>query len=171
MSRAPLGSVLGVDTALRCSGVGVVEGSGSQFRALTFGVIKNKTSLSHTECLLRIHCEIRELIEKYQPVAVAIEGVFFCKNAKTALVLGQARGAVLTAAALNGLPVYEYAPRLIKQSVTGVGRAHKAQVAGMVSRMLGLKQEPSADAADALAVALTHLHQMHLPPDLRQAAV
>lgn len=166
MSRNP-SRILGVDTSLRSSGVAVIEGAGQQVRALSFGTIRNKPKDPHSVCLVRIHEQILELIDRFQPDAVAIEGVFFCKNPRTALILGQARGAVLTACALRGIPVREYAPRLVKQSVVGTGRAQKDQVAKMVMRMLNLKEQPSSDAADALAIALTHLHQQHLPEDLR----
>jgi len=170
MPRPPV-RVLGVDTSLRCSGIGVIEGTGPQLRALVCGVIKNPAALSHTACLNRIFEETGRLIEKYQPNAAAIEGIFFCKNPRTALILGQARGAVLTACARHDLPVYEYAPRLVKQSVSGSGRASKEQVAAMITRMLGLKETPSPDAADALAIAVTHLHQTHLPETLRIAPI
>ena len=159
--------VLGVDTSLRCSGVGVIKGTRHKSRALTFGIIKNSPKLSHSDCLLEIHRTIRDLIEKYQPDAISIEGIFYSKNPKTAMILGQARGVVLLAAAEAAIPIHEYAPRLVKKSMVGTGSADKSQVAQMVMRILSLSEEPSPDAADALGIALTHLQQMHLPSEIQ----
>jgi crossover junction endodeoxyribonuclease RuvC len=89
---------------------------------------------------------------------VAIEGAFFHKNAKTAMILGQARGVAIAACAARGLPIYEYAPRRVKQAVVGAGGASKDQVRQMVMAMLGLREEPQEDASDALAIAVCHLH-------------
>lgn len=99
-----------------------------------------------------------EVIDRTRPDAAAIEGVFFCKNIKTVLMLGEARGVVIAACAVRGIPVYEYAPRRVKQAVVGIGSAEKAQVAKMVMTLLALREEPQEDAADALAVAICHLH-------------
>ena len=159
--------VLGVDTSLRSSGIGIVDGVGRDVKAVTYGTIKNKPSVPHSECLWKINREIRALIEQYEPDAVAVEGIFFFKNAKTAMILGQARGAVLSVCAEFNKPVCEYAPRLVKQSIVGTGRAEKAQVGAMVQRLLNLPSVPSSDAADALAIAMTHLHQLHLPAELQ----
>lgn len=140
-------------------------------RALAYGRIQNKTSLSHTGCLAAIHREVDKLITEFEPDEAAIEGVFFSKNAKTAMILGQARGAVLAACALRTLPVYEYSPRSIKQATVGVGAASKDQVAKMVMRLLGLAEPPQEDAADALAAAICHAHQRGLPEALRSKPV
>lgn len=150
--------VLGFDTSLRSSGVGVVEAVGSQYNALTWGLIKNPAGRPHTACLAHLFEELRSVIRRDQPVAAAVEGIFYSKNVRTAMTLGQARGVVLAVCALEGVPVYEYAPRSVKQSVVGNGNAHKRQVMRMVAVLLGLKEEPEEDAADALALALTHLH-------------
>lgn len=96
-----------------------------------------------------------------------MEGTFFAKNAKTAMILGQARGVVLAACARAGLPVFEYSPRAVKQAVTGTGTARKEQVGRMVVRLLGLTDLPQEDAGDALAIALCHTHQRTLPEALR----
>jgi len=101
-----------------------------------------------------------EIIERSRPSAVAIEGVFFCKNVKTVLMLGEARGAVITACVAQGVPVYEYAPRLVKRAVVGFGGAEKEQVAKMVMTLLALREQPQEDAADALAIAICHLHNL-----------
>ncbi len=163
--------ILGVDTSLRSTGVAVLEVSGQQMRALAYGRIQNKPKLKHSECLASIHREIELLIEEFSPDEVAIEGAFFAKNAKTAMILGQARGTVLALSALHSLPVYEYSPRSVKQAVVGVGSAQKAQVGAMVTRLLGLAEPPQEDAADALAIAICHTHQRGVPEALRSKLV
>ena len=151
--------VLGIDTALRCTGVGVVVAAGSSLRGVVWGVITNPARRPHSACLAHLFEEVRALIQREKPEAVAVEGVFFSKNVRTAVTLGQARGAVLAACALEQVPVHEYAPRAIKQAVVGYGNAHKEQVAKMVALLLGLAQPPDQDAADALALAIAHLHR------------
>lgn len=163
--------ILGVDTSLRSSGVAVIEVCGQQARALVYGRIHNKPSLPHSGCLAEIHRQVDSLITEFGPDEAAIEGAFFAKNAKTAMILGQARGSVLSCCALRTLPVYEYSPRSVKQAVVGVGGARKEQVARMVMRLLGLKEQPQEDAADALAIALTHMHQRGVPAALRSKPV
>ncbi len=158
---------MGVDTSLRSSGVAVIEVSGQQMRALAFGRIHNKPAMPHSACLAEIYQQVDSLITEFGPDEAVIEGAFFAKNAKTAMVLGQARGTVLVACALRTLPVYEYSPRSIKQAVVGVGTARKEQVARMVARLLGLKEPPQEDAADALAAAICHAHQRNMPQALR----
>jgi len=155
--RRPI-RVLGIDTSLRSSGVGLVEAQGPSLKAGYHGLIKNAAKLKHTDCLANIFRTVSEIIEKYQPDAVAVEGIFFSKNPQTAMILGQARGTVLAASAMAGLPVYEYPPRTVKQAVVGTGTAHKEQVAKMVVAILGLSEEPPEDAADALAIAIAHIH-------------
>jgi crossover junction endodeoxyribonuclease RuvC len=155
--------VLGVDTSLRSTGVGVVERLGHKERALVWGVIRNPPTRPHTASLAHLYREISNLIAKEKPDAIAIEGIFFSKNPKTAMILGQARGVVLAVASLNDVPVYEYSPRLVKQSVVGVGSAHKSQVGHMIKALLAMNEEPVEDAADALALALCHLHQIKSP--------
>ena len=149
--------VLGIDTSLRCTGLGVVERAGPRWRAVDYGLVRNPASLRRSECLRRIQEGIREFIAKTQPEAVAVEGAFFARNAQTAMILGEARGAALAAVAALGLPIFEHAPRRVKQAVVGFGGAEKAQVAHMVVRLLALEATPPADAADALAIAICHL--------------
>lgn len=163
--------ILGVDTSLRSSGVALIEVSGQQMRALAYGRILNKAALSHSGCLAAIHKEIDRLITEFSPDEAVIEGAFFAKNARTAMILGQARGAVLAACALRNLPVYEYSPRSIKQAAVGAGAASKEQVGRMVMRLLGLDEIPQEDAADALAAAICHAHQRGLPETLRSKPV
>ncbi len=163
--------ILGVDTSLRSSGVAVVEVCGQQMRALVHGNVKNKASMSHSGCLAEIYHQIDLLITEYSPDEVAIEGAFFSKNAKTAMILGMSRGAVLACCSRRSLPVYEYSPRSVKKAVVGIGSAEKGQVGKMVMRLLGLNEPPQEDAADALALAICHAHQRGAPEALRSKAV
>lgn len=163
--------VLGVDTSLRSTGVGVVEGRGSVLRAVRYDVIRNPADRPHTHCLSHLFARLREIIREEKPEAAAVEGVFVSKNARTAMILGQARGVVLAVCALEEIPVYEYAPRRIKQAVVGHGNAHKDQVAQMIVRLLGLKEKPPEDAADALAIAVCHLHQHAAPSAMRNEPI
>jgi len=158
--------ILAVDPSLRGTGYAILERptrgaqTGVQARALTWGVIHNPPKLLQSHCLVAINTRIRELIEEFSPSAAAFEAVIFVQSNKTAILLGCARGAALLAAAGYGLPVFEYAPRRIKQAVVGRGGAEKAQVAFMVRALLGLSETPQADAADALAVGLTHFQAL-----------
>ena len=127
-------------------------------RSLEAGRIRNAPKLPLSECLRAIHARVAELIVQYAPDVVAIESVIYGKNAGTMLVLGEARGAVITAAADAGLPIYEYEPRRVKMAVCGNGLAEKEQVQRMVKTLLGLAELPQNDAADALAIAITHAH-------------
>lgn len=148
--------ILGVDPSLRETGYGIIEVNGSELKAIAFGTIKNQASLLPSRCLVRIADALKNFIQEHQPEVMAVEGLFYCQNMKTALALGQARGAVLLAAAGHGLEIFEYAPRKVKQSIVGHGGAQKLQVGKMVQRMLALTEEPPEDAADALAVAICH---------------
>lgn len=158
--------VLGIDTSLRSTGVGVVDSQSGKMRAVEYGRIHNSDSIPLSECLRRIDAGIREIIERTRPELAAIEDIFFAKNARTAMILGEARGVVIAACASAGLPVYEYAPRRVKQSVTGVGSADKVQVRKMVMAVLGLTETPQEDAGDALAIALCHLNSRNVIAEL-----
>lgn len=151
-------TVLGIDTSLRSTGYGVLEAQGSRLRMLDCGNIRNAPSLSLTACLKAIHAKVAELIAAFEPDVMAIESVIYGKNAGTMLVLGEARGAVLTAAADAGLPVYEYEPRRMKKAICGNGLAEKAQIQRMVKTLLALSELPQNDAADALGLAICHAH-------------
>ncbi|MCX7591319.1 MAG: crossover junction endodeoxyribonuclease RuvC [Kiritimatiellae bacterium] len=150
--------VLGIDPSLRSTGVGVVESVGNTLRAVEFGRLSAARDEPVSTCLQRIQDGIAEVIVRTAPVAAAIEGVFYCKNARTALLLGEARGVAIVACASRGLPVYEYAPRRVKQAIVGFGAADKEQVRRMVARLLALTREPQEDEGDALALAICHLH-------------
>ena len=152
--------VLGIDTSLRSTGLAVVEGRGTRFVPVEYGNLHMPQRLALSECLKGIHEGILDLVARAEPVAVAIEGVFFSRNVKTSVILGEARGAAIAACAAAGLPIYEYAPRRVKQAVVGFGGAGKEQVRKMVMSLLGLQEEPQEDAGDALAIAICHLNSM-----------
>ncbi len=127
-------------------------------RALDFGTIKNGPKVRISECLKHINERVVELIEKHKPNVMSIESVIYAKNANTMLVLGEARGAVITAAARAGLDIYEYEPRRVKMAVCGNGLAEKEQIQRMMKTLLALDELPQNDASDALALAVTHAH-------------
>ncbi len=149
--------VMGIDTALRCTGYGVIDTAGKQFTPLDCGVIKNKKSAPLSECLRRLAGGMQEVVNNYAPQVVAIEGGFYFKNAKTAMVLGMARGTVVSILARNNIPAYEYAPRRAKQAVVGYGNATKEQVASCMTQFLGLDiTKIPNDSTDAMALAICH---------------
>ncbi|HVM60447.1 MAG TPA: crossover junction endodeoxyribonuclease RuvC [Verrucomicrobiae bacterium] len=150
--------ILGIDPSLRSTGFGVIEVSGNTMAGLVHGQITNPPRLLPSRCLVRIGDAVTELIADHKPDAVAIEGLVYVQNTRIAFTLGQVRGVVIAAAAKNNLPIYEYAPRKVKQAVTGLGGAGKTQVANMVKAVLGLSETPQADAGDALALAICHAH-------------
>ena len=152
--------VLGVDCGTECTGFGVCEQTdGRTLNHLASGGIKLSKQDPLPSRLAHIFETLCALIAEHQPDIVAIEEVFYSVNAKSALKLGQVRGVAMLAASSCGVPVAEYAPLAIKSSVTGYGRAEKIQVQNMVMRLLSLPELPQpADAADALAIAICHLH-------------
>lgn len=153
---------MGVDTALRKSGLAVVEEAGDSTRAVEFSVVRCPDAWPVSRCLATLQEAIEDRIGRFRPDAVAVEGIFFCRNVRTAVRLGEARGAVLAAAARRSIPVFEYEPKLVKKAVVGWGGADKSQVARMISARLGLAEDPPEDAADALAIALCHLQRRTL---------
>ena len=154
--------VLSIDASLRNTGVAVIDGNGGKPRVLYFGVIHNAKTLRSSSCLVAIRDRLAELIHAHEPDCCALESVIYVQSYKTAIILGAARGAAILAAAENGLPVFEYSPKRIKQSTVGRGAAGKDQVAFMVRALLGLAETPDADAADALAIGLTHLRSQQV---------
>ncbi len=156
--------VLGIDPGTAITGWGGVrEEADGSLALIDYGVIQTSASTPLAMRLRQIFEGIAALIERYQPQAVAVEEVFFSRNARTAMSVGQARGVVLLAAALAGRPVYEYTPLQVKQAISGYGNADKAQVQQMTALLLRLDTVPTPDdAADAIAVAVCHLHSAHL---------
>jgi crossover junction endodeoxyribonuclease RuvC len=148
--------ILGIDTSLRSTGVGVLVSDGLRHSVSSYGTIAAPKSWPLSRCLANLQTRIQELIESETPDQVAIEGIFFCKNVKTAVILGEARGTVIATCAAAGLDIVEYAPRRVKQCIVGRGAADKSQVAFMVKNLLGLEAVPQNDAADALAIAYCH---------------
>ena len=158
MTPADTLRVMGIDTSMRSSGIGILDAVGSQMVPVYYGTIRNPPARSLTQCLVFIQNEIERLITEHSPTAVAIEGIFYAKNVKTMLILAHARGVVLAQCARHAIPVYEYEPRKVKMAVAGYGSAQKEQIQHMVKVLLHLESEPQNDAADALALAITHLH-------------
>ncbi|MCU7915171.1 MAG: crossover junction endodeoxyribonuclease RuvC [Candidatus Thiodiazotropha sp. (ex Gloverina cf. vestifex)] len=149
--------ILGIDPGSRITGFGLIDSDGMKSSHIAHGVIRLQGEALPPR-LGEIFAQVSALIEQHRPEVMAIEQVFVAKNPSSALKLGQARGAAICAAMQHGLDVSEYTPTRIKQSVVGTGRADKAQVQHMVRMILGLSENPQADAADALAVALSHAH-------------
>ena len=149
--------VLAIDASLRNTGVAIIDANSGKPISLYFGTIHNASSLRSSSCLVAIRDRLVQLIREHEPDCCALESVIYVQSYKTAILLGAARGAAILAAAENGLPVFEYAPTRIKQASVGRGGAGKNQVAFMVRALFGLTETPAADAADALAIGLTHL--------------
>ena len=165
--------VFGIDCGTEFTGYGVVEADCDspqpKLQHLCAGAVKLNKKDRTPQRLAQVYAELTALLELWQPEMVAIEEVFFAANAKSALKLGQVRGVALLAAANCGLPVAEYAPLAIKSAVVGYGLAAKAQVQFMVTRLLELETVPEpADAADALAIAICHIHHAQTAEALRR---
>jgi crossover junction endodeoxyribonuclease RuvC len=152
--------VLGLDPGLGCTGWGVIAAEGNRLSHVANGQIRTDPTAELPARLLALHAALAEVLAAHRPQAAAVEEVFVNDNPQSTLKLGQARGVVLLAAAGLGIPVGEYAPRLVKKAVVGTGGADKAQVHAMVARLLPGAKIAGADAADALAVAITHAHHL-----------
>jgi crossover junction endodeoxyribonuclease RuvC len=155
--------LLALVPALRTSGYAVLQKDGRSIRCLACGVIKNSPKLSVPQCLIEIHQTISDLIARHKPEVCALESVIYAQNMRTAITLGSARGSAILAAAQYGLTIFEYPPKRVKLAVVGRGGAQKAQVGFMVRALLGLSDNPSPDAADALAIGLTHFQMQDSP--------
>jgi crossover junction endodeoxyribonuclease RuvC len=152
--------VMGVDPGLASTGFGVIRVAGTRMEALDGGVIESKSEASLERRLATIHRSMAELLDHHQPEALALEDLYFGKNVRSAMGVGQARGVLMLAAAEHGISCFDYTPQAVKMSVCGTGGAVKDQVKHMVASLLGLEQAPSSDhAADALAVAICHASQ------------
>lgn len=151
--------VLGIDPGSAITGFGVIKATGNKLEAVDYGCIRTAPSLPLEERLNIIFREVKLLIEKHNPDFFAVEELFFNKNVRTALTVGQARGVILLAGAQSNLAVHEYTPLQVKQAVVGYGRADKSQIQFMVKTILGLSEVPKPDdVADALAIAICHTH-------------
>jgi crossover junction endodeoxyribonuclease RuvC len=152
--------ILGIDPGTAICGYGVIaDDGGGRLSARTYGSIKTEPSSSAPERLLLVFRNLGDIIDTFHPDLISIEQLFFNRNVSTAMSVGQARGVALLACALRGLPVMEFTPLVVKQTVTGYGRADKRQVQFMVKTLLNMDRIPSPDdAADALAVAICCAH-------------
>ncbi|MCA9397358.1 crossover junction endodeoxyribonuclease RuvC [candidate division WWE3 bacterium] len=149
--------ILGIDPGLAITGFGVLESRGREDqKVLGYGAIRTPAGMSLPSRLMEIRQELQTLLAQFKPDAVGVEKLYFGKNAKTAMAVGQARGVVLLTLSENNIPIYEYTPLQIKMALTGYGRADKAQVQQLVQQLLRLSEIPKPDdAADGLAIALT----------------
>ncbi len=163
--------VIGIDPGSRTTGYGIVESApGGKLVLVCAGKISPGQSLVMEERLLRINRELSLVIDEHQPREASVESVFHAKNVRSAITLGHARGVALLSAAEHGIPVFEYSPSVIKLSVVGYGSATKAQVQKMVKRLLNTDQTFGADASDALAAAICHLHHASTAIKLSEAS-
>jgi crossover junction endodeoxyribonuclease RuvC len=151
--------VLGIDPGSRVTGWGVVEAHGGDLRHVASGMIALSAAGLEAR-LARLYAECRRLVEEWAPVAVVVERAFLARNVQSAFRLGEARGAVLAAAGATGAALHEYTPAAVKLAAVGDGRADKRAIGRGVAARLGLARPPAPDAADALALALCHLHQL-----------
>jgi crossover junction endodeoxyribonuclease RuvC len=149
--------VMGIDPGVASTGFGVVRATGGKMSAVDGGVIEASSEEPAEGRLVLIHEALAELLTRHEPVALALEDVYFGKNVRSAISVGQARGVILLSAGQRGVPCFDYTPQAVKMAVCGSGSAAKSQVQRMVGTLLGLPQPPKSDhAADALAVAICH---------------
>lgn len=160
--------ILGVDPSLRGTGYGIIQLRQAGPKLLAAGTVKCPSRWERSRCLVKISQTLRDIMRTHSPTACAVEGLFYAQNLQTAIIMGEARGAALAAVAESGIEIIEIATRKVKQAIVGYGAAQKIAVAKMVQRMLDLDTVPEPDAADALALALTHAqeqrrHSIHPP--------
>jgi len=156
--RAPE-TILGIDPSLRGTGYGIIRTGGPHPVTLAQGTIACPKDWERSRCLARISQTLRDLLLEHGPQVCVVEGLFFAQNLKTAIIMGEARGAAMAAVGESGVEIYELATRKVKQAIVGYGGAQKIAVAKMVQRMLKLAELPAPDAADALALALAHAQE------------
>ena len=155
----PHGVILGVDPSLRGTGYGVIRLAKPHPMTLAHGTIACPKTWEHSRCLAKISQTLRDVLQQHQPTVCVVEGLFYAQNLQTAIIMGAARGAALAAIAETGIDIYEIATRKVKQAIVGYGAAQKSAVAKMVQGLLNLPKPPAPDAADALALALTHARE------------
>ena len=154
--------ILGIDPGIAIVGWGVLRYDGRQFTPLAYGSIQTKAKEKTEERLLQIHEALGQILDKYHPDAMCVEELFWNTNQKTGIIVAEARGVILMTARQRGVPISEYTPLQVKQSIVGYGRADKRQVITMVTSFLGLQQPPKPDdTADALAIAICHRHSAY----------
>jgi len=152
--------MIGLDPGLGCTGWGLIRAEGNRLSHVANGQIRTDTKAALATRLVALHDRLVDVLHEHRPQSAAVEEVFVNENAQSTLKLGQARGVILLAAARSGIAVGEYAARLVKKAVVGTGAADKAQVHAMVARLLPGVKIAGPDAADALAVAITHAHHL-----------
>jgi crossover junction endodeoxyribonuclease RuvC len=151
--------ILGVDPGTAIMGYGAVEGRGGLLRAIEYGALVTPASDALPQRLAALFQGLTRIVTEHRPTAMAVESLYFNKNARTALAVGHARGVALLVAAQAEIPVFEYTPQQVKDAVVGYGKASKEQVQAMIRTLLGLQEVPKPDdVADALAVAICHAH-------------
>lgn len=150
--------VMGVDPGSSKTGFGVVSLENGRLRHIDHGVVRAHSSHTLPRRLMAIFRGIKEALKIHHPEAIAVETVFHARNARSSLILGHARGVILLAAVQEGVEVFEYSPREVKQALTGYGQAHKEQLRYMVRSLLSLRESLPLDASDALAIAICHAH-------------
>ena len=156
--------IFGIDPGSQRTGYGCIDSDGSRCRVVVCGAVTLAARTPFPDKLLRIYDELASLLAQHRPACVAIEDVFFARNARSVLKLGHVRGVAMLAASKAGLPVAEYAPTEVKLAVVGYGRADKRQVQQMVALLLGLDEAPTPhDVSDALAIAVCHAHTVSSP--------
>jgi len=149
--------IIGIDPGIAITGYGIIDKNANNFRPVAYGKVATEAGQDTCKRLVSVYNELTRIFNEYKPQCAAVEELFFNKNAKTAIIVGQARGVAILAAANAGLDIYEYTPLQVKQAVVGYGRAQKTQVQAMVKLLLNLSEIPQPDdVADALAVALCH---------------
>ena len=151
--------ILGLDPGTAITGYGLIDAQNGSYKLCDYGTLRTKAALPAADRLVKLYDSLIFLLEQLQPDQVAIEELFFNRNTTTAVPVGQARGVLILACAKAGLPIAEYTPLQVKQALTGYGRAEKSQIQYMVARLLKMESPPkNDDAADALAIAITHAH-------------
>ena len=162
--------VLGIDPGSETLGWGVVDGVGSRYALVGFGVVKSDRRQQFSKRLLNIYDAVADIIVEHSPDVLSVEDTFYAVNAQVALKLGQVRGMMLLLAEQRGIEIAEYAPRLVKQTVVGYGNAEKQQVQEIVKILLSMKTVPTPhDAADALALAICHFHHAGVQEKIKQS--